>query len=77
MRLTVHAKPYARTPLVTREGTTCTVRIDAPAEGGRANERLIELLAEHFAVPQGSVRIVSGHTARTKIVEIDGVTLPS
>lgn len=73
MRITVHAKPYARTSAVTQNGTEYIVRVDAPAEGGKANERLIAILAAHFAVPPSSVRIMSGHTARVKIVEVDGV----
>ena len=45
----------------------------APAEGGRANEAVVRLLAQTLAVPRGAVTLVSGHGARDKIVELAGV----
>ena len=48
-------------------------RPTAPAEGGRANEAVVRLLAETVDVPRRRVSLVSGHTARDKVVELDGV----
>jgi hypothetical protein len=48
--------------------------VTAPAEGGRANEAVVRLLAETLELPRASVTVVSGHTARDKIVELDGVS---
>ena len=45
----------------------------APAEGGRANEAVVRLLAETMDVPRRQVALVSGHTAREKVVELDGL----
>ncbi len=47
------------------------VRVDAPATGGRANKRLIEILSYFFDVPRGSVSIVRGSKGRKKIIKID------
>ena len=47
------------------------VRTRAPAEGGRANARVVELLAAELGVPAGRVRIVTGHTQPLKLVEIE------
>jgi uncharacterized protein YggU (UPF0235/DUF167 family) len=47
--------------------------VTAPAEGGRANDAVVRLLAETVDVPRRSVSLVSGHTAREKVVELDGV----
>jgi len=47
------------------------VAVSAPPEKGKANERLIELLAEHFRVAKSRIKIVSGHTSRSKVVEVD------
>ncbi len=72
LRLTVKVKPGAK-----KEGISITpdgsleVRVSAPPEKGKANERLIELLAEHFGVAKSRISIVSGHTQRQKVVEID------
>lgn len=46
------------------------VRVDGPAEDGRANTALIELLADHFRVPKRAVSIVRGVTSRRKLVEM-------
>ena len=40
---------------------------------GKANQECVRLLAELAGVPRAAVRILRGETARTKIVEIDGI----
>jgi uncharacterized protein (TIGR00251 family) len=72
LRLTVKVKPSAK-----KEGVSVNangmleVAVAAPPEKGKANERLIELLAEHFGVAKSRVKIVSGHASRPKVVEVD------
>lgn len=48
------------------------VRTRAPAEGGRANRRVLALLAEELGCPPAALRIVAGATRPLKIVEVDG-----
>ncbi len=47
-----------------------SVRLDKPAVDGKANVRLIEVLADYFNVPKSSVEIVKGFRSREKIVKI-------
>lgn len=49
-----------------------TLKIDvaAIAERGKANAELRRFLAEIFRVPQASVRIISGHGYRLKLIEV-------
>jgi uncharacterized protein len=47
--------------------------VAAPPERGRANAALVALLSEMLGVPRSAVRIVAGHAARRKIVEVDGL----
>jgi uncharacterized protein (TIGR00251 family) len=49
------------------------VRLSAPPVDGAANEQLIEVLADAFAVSRSAVRIVAGEGSRSKIVEVFGV----
>jgi uncharacterized protein len=63
----------ARAGVVGRHGEAWKVRVTAPAEGGRANEAVVRLLAETLALPRTAVMLVSGHGARDKIVELTGV----
>jgi uncharacterized protein (TIGR00251 family) len=53
---------------------TLKVRLRAPAVEGRANEALIEFLAQLLKRPKAAVRILSGDRSRTKRIEIRGVT---
>jgi hypothetical protein len=50
------------------------VRLQAPAVEDRANEALIEFLAQLLKTPKSAVRILSGDRSRTKRIEIRGVT---
>lgn len=46
------------------------VKVRTPPIEGRANKRVIEILADHFGKPKSAVSIVSGKTGKHKIVEI-------
>jgi uncharacterized protein len=47
------------------------VRVGAAAERGRANDALIALLADALGVAKERVRVVSGHSSRRKLVEVE------
>ncbi len=72
MILKVRVRPGAREESV-RElaGNELEVRVSAPPQKGRANERVRELLAEHFGVSRSKVRILKGESSRRKLIEID------
>ena len=42
-------------------------------EKGKANQAVIELLAEALQLPKSAVRIVRGETSTSKLAEIDGL----
>jgi hypothetical protein len=50
------------------------VRLRTPAVEDRANEALVEFLAELLKRPKSAVRILSGERSRRKRIEISGVT---
>ena len=73
-RINVAVSPGAkRTELVGRHGDGWKARVAAPPERGRANEALVELLAEALGVPRSGVRVVAGKNAKAKLVEVDGL----
>jgi uncharacterized protein len=73
-RVRLRVAPGAtRAGVVGRHGNAWKLRVTAPAEGGRANDAVVRLLAETLALPRSSVTLVSGHSARDKIVELAGV----
>lgn len=46
------------------------VSVKEPAERNLANRRVLELVARHFSVPTGKVRIISGHHSPGKILDV-------
>ena len=50
--------------------TTFEISVKEPAEGNRANIRVRELLATHFGVAMGKVRIETGHHSPSKRIHI-------
>jgi uncharacterized protein (TIGR00251 family) len=75
VRLTVRVQPRAATSAIAGvHGEAMKVRLTAPPVDGAANEALVNLLAEYFRIPRRAITIVSGTSARTKVVELAGVT---
>jgi uncharacterized protein (TIGR00251 family) len=76
VRLRLRVSPGARrTEIVGRHGQGWKVRVTAAPEQGRANDELTRLLAHTLGVPRTSVRVVSGHASRDKVVEVAGLDL--
>lgn len=73
-RLEVRVTPGARRTAVSgRYGDAWKISVAAPPERGRANGALTAFLAAELGVPSGSVRVLRGQAARTKLIEIDGL----
>ena len=47
------------------------VAVSAPAVDGRANDAVVLALADALEVRRVQISIVSGHTARSKVAEVD------
>ncbi len=75
VRLTVHVKPRAaRNEVVAGGPGGLRVRVTAPPAGGAANDAVRALLAETLGCPPSAVSIVRGHGARTKLLEVAGLS---
>jgi hypothetical protein len=73
-RLTVKVHPRARrSALNGRLGEAWKLDLAAPPVEGKANAECIRYLAELAGVARSCVRIVTGATSRTKVVEIEGI----
>ncbi len=70
IRVKVNASSKSEGVRVLEEGYY-QVRTRAPAERGRANERVLQLLAVEFGCAIGALTIVSGATKPVKIIAID------
>jgi uncharacterized protein (TIGR00251 family) len=73
--LRLRVAPGASRPgVVGRHGDAWKVRVSPPAEDGRANDAVLDLLARTLEVPRGDVHLLVGTTSRDKIVTLDGVS---
>ena len=66
----VKAIPDSSEASVIQEDNILKVKIDEPPINGRANRRLVEILADYFKTSKSNIRIVSGFTSRSKLVEV-------
>ena len=64
----------AHSEIVGRYGEGWKVRVAARAERGRANEALLDLLAETLGVPRARVDLVAGASSRDKVVVVEGIS---
>ncbi len=70
MKIQIKVKPNSKTEEVSQEGDNFVVKVKEPPKEGKANQAVIRLLAKHFGVSQGQVRILSGFKSRSKVIEI-------
>ncbi len=74
VRLQLHVQPGAsRSEVAGLHGDRLKVRLAAVAVDGRANDALIDFLADRLGVARHAITIVRGAHARQKVVEVVGV----
>ena len=72
MRIAVLVKPGSARPGVGGEHAgALVVRVSARAVDGKATAAALAAVAEAFGVRRSDVRLVSGASSRTKVVDID------
>ena len=72
MKIIIKAKPGAKEDKIERvDESNYIVYVKALPIDGKANAAIVKLLSAHFDVSPSLVEIISGHMARTKVVEIN------
>ncbi|MFT5360244.1 MAG: hypothetical protein ACI88L_000735 [Candidatus Paceibacteria bacterium] len=72
MYIKVIVAAKSKKELFTQKGDNSFVaRVKEPAERNLANRRVIELLAEHYKVAPGKIKIVNGHHHPSKLLSVD------
>ena len=70
-KILVVVKPQAKRAEVKKiSDGEYAVSVHAPAREGKANQEVIELLADYFRLPKSSIRIVRGETGKRKLIEL-------
>ena len=71
MLIRVYVTPNAREARVVKVSDDYfEVRVDERAVGGRANKRLLDILAELFKVQKSRMSILKGTKTRNKLVQV-------
>ena len=71
--ITVRAKPRSSISALEPESTgTWVARLRSSPVDGKANAELIAVVAKHFGCARSCVSVISGATARLKLVRIAG-----
>ena len=72
MRVVIRVKPGSgRTVVGGRYGDALVVRVSERAVDGKATEGALRALADALGVRRADLRLVTGATSRTKVVEVD------
>lgn len=72
MYIKVRVQAGAKKELFDKQSTDhFIIAVKEKAERNMANRRVVELIARHFDIPIGKVRIVSGHHSPSKILSVD------
>ena len=73
MTIELRAQPRARRCLLSGAAQgALKAAVTAPAEDGKANKAVIELLAAEWRLPKSAFEVMRGATARDKVVSIAG-----
>ena len=77
LRLRVRLTPKSRRDMVdgvadTAEGPALKVHVRALPEKGRANEALVETVADWLGVPKSTIEVAAGGKSRNKMLAIAG-----
>jgi uncharacterized protein len=59
--------------VVEERGDAVLVRVTAPPVDGKANDALCRLIAKKAGVAPSRVSVIRGHTARDKVLRVEGV----
>ena len=57
-------------------GDALKIKVHAPALEGRANDALLEFLADRLGLHRRAVTLIRGDKSRHKVVRLAGLTLP-
>ncbi|MCM8792678.1 MAG: DUF167 domain-containing protein [Candidatus Omnitrophica bacterium] len=71
MKIFVKVKPKAKQEKIEKiSESQFRVWVKEPPQQGRANKKVIELVADYFNIAKSKVKIVSGISSKQKCIEI-------
>ncbi len=74
-RLTVRVHTRAARERRAWDGKVLELWVSRPPVHGAANASIIDMVAHWLDIPRSCVRIVSGHTSRSKLLEVESAAV--
>ena len=72
MKLFIKIIPNAsKDQIIKIDESNLKIKTTKPPEDGKANEAVIEILANYFKVKKNQIKIISGITSQKKIIQIN------
>ncbi|MCB0408349.1 MAG: DUF167 domain-containing protein [Bdellovibrionales bacterium] len=72
MKILVNAKPNSRKELIEQISENhFLIKVNAPPEDGKANQRIIEMLSRHLGIPKSKIILLKGHKSKNKTFLIE------
>lgn len=68
----LRVQPRARRTALECSGDVLKATVTAPPEDGKANQAVIDLLAEAWRLPRSAFSVTRGATGRAKVLSISG-----
>ena len=73
MRIKVKVIPRAKKHRIENKEDCLKVYLTEPAIEGRANKRLLEMLADYFGVKKYQIAVTYGEKSKNKVIEINNL----
>lgn len=70
MKFEVKVIPAAKKNAILQEGQRIKIYLTAPAVDGKANDALINFLADHYHARKSQIEIIKGLKSRNKVIII-------
>lgn len=70
VRVEIKVIPNASKERVTEEEGRLKVYVNASPEKGKANTRVLELIADRYGVKRNAVKMIRGKLSRNKLLEV-------
>lgn len=72
MKITVKVKPNSRENSIKKlDNGSFEVKVSVPPEKGKANQRVIELLAKELKIAKSRITLIKGETSKEKLFEAE------
>jgi uncharacterized protein len=74
--INIHVIPNTKKEDVFIENKQLKIKVSTPPEKGKANKKVVQLLAKRLKIPKNRITIVQGEYSKHKIVTIEGLNKP-